>query len=135
MSSDHPEQVSLTQRCATLGLLVVLASGAVSGCMSSEKCDPKAVEAFQSLPPFHGVEVDLHGSSGIGCTDTVKPADADAFVAHYEEAMRNAGWNVLPDGDGVFGKGPSGGVRIDRLEGNDVGVYALSPDEYSTGNQ
>jgi len=36
---------------------------------------------------------------------------------------------VVADRDGVFGKGPAGGVRIDRLEGIDVGVYAVSADE------
>jgi hypothetical protein len=130
MSCEYISHVSLSQRGATLGLTVVLASAVVSGCGATEECDPEAVEAFQRLPRFNGVEVDLHGSSGIGCTETVEPADPDAFVAHYEEAMRHAGWEVLPDGDGVFGKDPSGGVRIDRLEGNAVGVYVLSPDDF-----
>lgn len=108
----------------------MLASGALSGCGSTENCDPRAVEEFELLPAFNGVDVNLHGSSGIGCTDTVEPADPDAFVAHYEEAMRHAGWDVVFDGDGIFGKGPSGGVRIDPLEGHDVGVYVLSPDDF-----
>ena len=62
--------------------------------------------------------------------DTVEPRDPVAFVAHYEEAMRDAGWTVLPNGDGFSGKGPAGVVRFDRLEGNDVGVYLLSPEDY-----
>ena len=73
--------------------------------------------------------MDLHGSAGIGCTDTVTPSDPDAFLNHYEQAMRDAGWSVSTDASGVFGLGPSGGVRVDRLEGSDVGVYALSLDE------
>lgn len=113
-----------------VALLGVLAAVAVSGCGSTEECDPKAVEAFQHLPPFDGVKVSLHASSGIGCTDTVEPADPEAFVGHYEEAMTNAGWEVLSHGGGVVGKGPSGGVRIDRLEGHDVGVYVLSPADF-----
>ena len=113
-----------------LGLLAALGSASVSGCGSSEDCDPEAVTAFESLPPFEGVSVDLHGSPGIGCTDTVKPADPDAFVAHYRKAMRHAGWSVAADDSGVFGKGPVAGVRIDFLEGDDVGVYLLSPDDY-----
>ena len=101
---------------------------AASGCVAAhEKCDPDAVAAFESLPAFDGVEVELHGSPGIGCTDTVKPADPDAFVSHYTQAMRGGGWTVTPDEAGVLATGPSGRVRIDRLEGNDVGVYLLAP--------
>lgn len=111
-------------------LMVVLASAAVSGCGSTEECDPRAVAAFQRLPPFDGIEVDLHGSSGIGCTDTVDPADPDAFMAHYEHVMRRAGWHVLSTGDGVLGRGQYGAVRIDPLEGHDVGVYVLTPDDF-----
>ena len=69
------------------------------------------------------------------CTDTVKPPDPDAFVAHYEDAMRDAGWAIVSDGDGFSGKGPAGRVRVDRLEGNDVGVYLLAPDDYPSEDQ
>ena len=119
-----------------LGVALVLTLGsclvflAVGG---NEKCDPEAVKAFRSLPAYPGVEVDLHVSPGIGCTDTVQPPDPDAFINHYEQEMRSAGWTVLSD-DGVFGNGPSGGVRFDRLEGTDVGVYVLAPEEYSPEN-
>lgn len=103
--------------------------------VEAEKCDPRIVKAFRALPPADGIDVDLHGSAGIGCTDTVGPTDAKAFMDHYERAMRDAGWKVTSDGTGIYGTGPSGGVRLDRLEGNDVGVYALSLDEVqsSTG--
>ncbi len=37
--------------------------------------------------------MDLHGSTGIGCTDTVTPSDPHAFVGHYEEA--NAKFDLL----------------------------------------
>ena len=45
--------------------------------------------------------------------------------------MRQAGWEVGTDSPGVSGNGLNGGVRIDRLEGDEVGVYVLSPDEYA----
>ncbi len=110
-----------------VGILAVLASLATSGCLAAhEKCDPKAVAAFESLPSFDAVEVELHGEPGIGCTDTVQPTDPDAFVTHYVKAMRRAGWTVTPD-TGVLATGPNGRVRIDRLEGNDVGVYLVAP--------
>jgi hypothetical protein len=113
-----------------LGMLAVLASTGLSGCASEEKCDPEAVKAFKSLPAVQGVEVNLLVSPGIGCTDTVQATDPQGFVSHYEKAMRDAGWTVQTEGGGVFGKGPSGGVRVDQLEGKDVGVYALSAEEY-----
>ncbi|CAN7340751.1 hypothetical protein [Knoellia sp. LjRoot47] len=74
--------------------------------------------------------MDLHGSTGIGCTDTVQADGPAAFVAHYEKAMADSGWTVARDGSGVFGRSDVGGLRFDPLEGNSVGVYALSPDEY-----
>lgn len=100
------------------------------GCASEDTaCDPGIVEAFRALPPVAGVEVALRPSTGIGCTDTVTVADPGAFVEHYARVMREAGWSVLADGDGVLGSGPSGRVRVDRLEGRQVGVYAMSPDD------
>ncbi len=103
----------------------------LAGCADSSapSCDPGIVKAFRALPVVGGVDVALHGSTGVGCTDTVAPSDPDAFLSHYEQAMRNAGWRVSTDATGVFGRGPSGGVRVDRLEGNEVGVYALALDE------
>lgn len=111
-------------------LLLGVGAMLLAGCGGSEAtCDARIVEAFRALPPVEGVDVDLHGSPGIGCTDTVTPADPDAFMEHYERAMRKAGWEVVTDSSGTFGRGASGGVRLDRLEGDDVGVYALSRDE------
>jgi hypothetical protein len=103
----------------------------LSGCdtASTSDCDPGIVKAFRALPAVQGVEVDLHTSTEIGCTDTVTTSDQDAFVQHYKRAMLHAGWRVSTDLSGVFGLGPSGGVRVDRLEGDSVGVYALSLDE------
>jgi hypothetical protein len=112
-----------------LGSALLVAGLLTSGCSlyPAETCDPRIVEAFHALPALDGLEVDLQGSPGIGCTDTVTPADPEAFVDHYEGAMRDAGWAVDVDGDdGVFGRGPSGGIGLDRLEGDDVGVYAVS---------
>jgi hypothetical protein len=117
--------------CALLisGLILTSGCAVVRAISETENCDPRIVKAFRALPAAEGVTVDLHGSTGIGCTDTVTPSDPEAFVDHYEQAMRNAGWTVMIDGSGVYGRGPSGGLRLDRLEGNDVGVYALSLDE------
>src|SRR4051794_33096217 len=117
--------VVMTLVFVPLWSLLLLGCGAIG----TEKCDPDIVKAFRDLPPVEGVEVDLHGSPGIGCTDTVTPSDPKAFLDHYEQAMRDAGWSVTSDGSGFFGTGPSGGVTVDPLEGNDVGVYALSLDE------
>lgn len=121
-----------------VGLTLVVGAGSGIALLvnaGGEKCDPVAVTAFESMPPYPGAEVELRGSPGIGCTDTVQPPDPDDFIDHYERAMRDAGWTVHSDdgalGRGVFGRGPSGGVRLDRLEGNDVGVYVLSPSGYS----
>lgn len=117
-----------------VGLILVVGGGwcvALVASAGGEACEPGAVRAFDSLPPFPGVEVDLQGSPGIGCTDTVQPADPDAFIAHYEREMRNAGWTVVRDGDGFFAAGPAGGVRIDRYEGNDVAVFLPSAADFA----
>lgn len=114
------------------GVLAVLATGPLLGCQVATECDAEAVKAFHSLPPAQGVAVDLRGEPGLGCTDTVQPTDPAGFVSHYEHAMRDAGWEVQRDGDGIFGKGSAGGLRLDPLEGTDVGVYVLSPREYAT---
>jgi len=111
------------------GLILTSGCAAVRAMTETENCDPRIVEAFRALPPADGIEVDLHASAGIGCTDTVTPSDPEAFMDHYERAMRKAGWTVVVDGSGSFSRGPAGGLRLDRLEGNDVGVYALSLDE------
>jgi hypothetical protein len=126
----------MTRRGATGALVAAMASSLLVGCDAfvTPECDPAIVKAFRALPPVDGVEVELHGSPGIGCTDTVTVSDPDAFVDHYEQAMRGAGWSVTKDGEDVFGKGPSGGVLLDRLEAQRVGVYALSLDELSAGS-
>jgi hypothetical protein len=116
------------------GLILTTGCAAVRGMTETEKCDPRIVEGFRALPPADGIDVQLHGSAGIGCTDTVTPSDPDAFIGHYERAMRNAGWTVLMDGSGIYGRGPSGGLRLDRLEGHDVGVYALSLEEITSSS-
>lgn len=124
-----------------VGLVLVVAGGsgiALLVTAGGETCDPVAVNAFESMPAYPGAEVELRVSPGIGCTDTVQPADPDAFIDHYEKAMRDAGWTVRSDDDafgrGASGTGPSGGVRLDRLEGDDVGVYVLSPSGYPPEN-
>ena len=118
-----------------LGLLLVVGGGtcvALFASVGSEgdwdggvfvDCDPEAVNAFQSLPAYPGVEVDLQGSEGSGCTDTVQPADPDAFLTHYEQAMRDAGWQVIRTGDDLLATGPTGDVQMDHYEGNDVVVF------------
>ena len=110
--------LSLGSGCAAIGAMT-----------TNEKCDQTIVAAFRALPPVDGVNVDLHPSAGIGCTDTVTPSDPEAFIRHYEHAMRNDGWTVTNDGPDIYGRSPAGGLRLDRLEGDNVGVYALSTDE------
>lgn len=121
----------MTRRHATAALIALMAAPLLVGCeaFGAEDCDPGIVKAIRALPPVDGVEIELQGSPGIGCTDTVSVSDADAFVDHYAQAMREAGWSVSTDDRGVFGKGPSGGLRVARLEGQQVGIYALSLDE------
>ena len=118
-----------------LGLFLVVGGGtcvalfaAIDG--ATGQCDPAAVETFQSLPAFPGVEVELKGSPGNGCTDTVQPADPAAFIDHYERVMRDAGWQVARDGAGLRGNGPTGPVSIDNYEGNDVVVFLPSAGDF-----
>jgi len=112
-----------------LASVAVGVAAPLSGCSETPSCDPAAVRVFQSLPAAQGVDVEPQGSAEIGCTDTVQPSDPAAFVTHYAEAMRAAGWTVVIDGDGVLGTHQGGAVRLDRLEGNDVGVYVMAPSD------
>lgn len=111
---------------------LICAPAVLSSCLLDTSCEAGQLRAFKELPKVDGVSVHLHVSPGVGCTDTVSVHDPDAFVAHYEQAMRDAGWKVEADEDqkGVYGTSRSGGVRVDRLEGHSVGIYALSPSEY-----
>jgi hypothetical protein len=95
-----------------LGLFLVVGGGtcvalfaAIDG--ATGQCDPAAVQTFQSLPAFPGVEVELKGSAGNGCTDTVQLADTAAFIDHYELVMRDAGWHVARDGASTARKRPN----------------------------
>lgn len=128
-----------------VGLILVVGGGAWVALLASAgsggdwdggvfvECNPEAVQAFESLPAYRGVEVDLQGSAGIGCTDTVQPADPAAYIDHYERVMRVAGWQVARDGEGLRGTGPAGPVRIDHYEGNDVMVFLPSADDFPPG--
>ena len=107
---------------------LVLAAGA-GGCEATPSCDAAALAAFRALPPAPGVTVAPKGSPGIGCTDTVTVDDPAAVVAHYEAAMAAAGWTVVSDGGGVLGRTGSSGLRIDPLEGRDLGFYVLGPED------
>ena len=56
-------------------------------------------------------------------------------MAHYEKAMRDAGWTVedgVPfagHGPAFGGREPAGMITMVRLEGNAVGVYSNSAEE------
>jgi hypothetical protein len=116
-----------------LGLFLVVGGGTCVALIVTDpsgRCDPAAVATFESLPVFPGVDVDLQGSPGNGCTDTVQPPDPAAFIAHYERVMRDAGWPVSRDGEGLLGTGPAGPVSINNYEGDDVVVFIPSAGDF-----
>lgn len=121
-----------------LGLVLVVGGGTCVALLVGvgDSCDVEAVQGFESLPSYPGVTVELATSAGIGCTDTVDAPDPDAFIEHYAKVMGDAGWTVQydepPRGGGVLGVGPSSAVRLDRLEGTNVGVYVSPPEDLTS---
>lgn len=110
-------------------MVPALVAVSLAGCSGGEACDEDALSAFRGLDAPPGVSVDPQPSPGIGCTDTVTVDDPDAVVEHYRVAMNDLGWTVTRTERGVFGRTAGFGITVDRLEGNDVGVYLLGPDE------
>lgn len=123
---------------ALIGLAVVVAN--LSGCAPGQpqppqECDPEAVALLESLPPFPGVEVDLHLQSDDtpqvpddqDCVAVLTPPDPEVFQTHYEQAMRDAGWTirVLEPGNvlGVTEEGSGVSVSLDTHEPGNVRVW------------
>ena len=98
-------------------VVTIIASTSLSGCSLLEQCEPEAVKEFRSLPPMPGVEFEVSTDHRMGgCFGTVPTPNGGAVLAHYEEAMRDAGWEVSASGsniDGeVSGRGPVAFVQL-----------------------
>lgn len=119
------------------GLVVPAAlAGCGLGVHEQERCDPEAIAAFEALPSFPGVDVDVQVMRGQGCADLVQPDDPAAFLDHFEASMREAGWTVASSGPGVFGVGPDGGVSLHRVNDareSNVFVRVISPEALAEG--